>query len=90
MVATEVDHIQPLSRGGGHGWDNLQALCKSCHSKQTARESGFARGKGDQIPGASSPETATEALNTRAQDRHGGASHAMMTACAIRFARRSV
>ena len=53
VVATEVDHIQPLSRGGGHGWDNLQALCKSCHSKKTARESGFVRGKGDQIPGAS-------------------------------------
>ena len=43
-VATEVDHIQPLSRGGGHEWDNLQALCKSCHSKKTARETGFTRG----------------------------------------------
>ena len=44
VVATEVDHIQPLSRGGGHEWENLQALCKSCHSKKTARETGFTRG----------------------------------------------
>jgi 5-methylcytosine-specific restriction protein A len=44
VVATEVDHIQPLSRGGGHEWDNLQALCRSCHSKKTARETGFTRG----------------------------------------------
>ena len=37
-VATEVDHIMPLSQGGTNAWNNLQALCKSCHSIKTARE----------------------------------------------------
>jgi len=36
---TEVDHIEPL-RNGGHPTreHNLQALCKSCHSKKTYDE----------------------------------------------------
>lgn len=36
--ATEVDHIIPRSKGGTDIWENLQALCKSCHSKKTRRE----------------------------------------------------
>ena len=36
--ANEVDHIVPKSRGGEGTWENLQALCKSCHSKKTRRE----------------------------------------------------
>ena len=46
--ATEVDHIIPLSKGGTHSHNNLQSMCKRCHSKKTAREdSGFAnRAKG--------------------------------------------
>ncbi|GAB5501332.1 MAG: HNH endonuclease signature motif containing protein [Pseudohongiellaceae bacterium] len=39
-VATEVDHITPLTRGGTHALSNLQPLCKSCHSKKTVREDG--------------------------------------------------
>lgn len=27
-----MDHIEPLSRGGGHDPDNLAAACKSCNS----------------------------------------------------------
>jgi 5-methylcytosine-specific restriction protein A len=42
--ATEVDHIVPLAAGGENTFSNLQALCKSCHSRKTAREQ--ARGKG--------------------------------------------
>lgn len=38
VVATEVDHIVPLSRGGTNAMDNLQPLCKSCHSRKTALE----------------------------------------------------
>lgn len=38
VVATEVDHIVPLARGGTNAWRNLQPLCKSCHSRKTARE----------------------------------------------------
>ena len=37
--ATEVDHIKPLRDGGARlDQTNLQALCKSCHSRKTARE----------------------------------------------------
>jgi 5-methylcytosine-specific restriction protein A len=37
--ATETDHIKPISQGG-EIWDNdnLQALCKSCHAKKSAKE----------------------------------------------------
>ncbi|HMR01747.1 MAG TPA: HNH endonuclease [Candidatus Competibacter phosphatis] len=37
--ATEVDHITPLANGGTHAEENLQALCKSCHSRKTAAQS---------------------------------------------------
>jgi 5-methylcytosine-specific restriction protein A len=36
--ATEVDHITPKADGGTDDWDNLQSLCKSCHSKKTWKE----------------------------------------------------
>ncbi len=37
-AATEVDHIVPKDAGGDDSFDNLQALCKSCHSSKTLRE----------------------------------------------------
>ena len=38
-AAAEVDHIRPITKGGGRlDWDNLQALCKSCHSRKTLAE----------------------------------------------------
>ncbi len=40
-VATEVDHIVPLKRGGERlDVANLQSLCKPCHSRKTGRERG--------------------------------------------------
>lgn len=36
--AQEIHHIIPLSQGGTHSEDNLMSLCKSCHSKITAKE----------------------------------------------------
>lgn len=33
----EVHHIVPLAAGGTHSEDNLQGLCKSCHSRITLR-----------------------------------------------------
>jgi 5-methylcytosine-specific restriction protein A len=38
VAATEVDHIVSRARGGTDAWDNLQALCKPCHSRKTAQE----------------------------------------------------
>jgi len=40
----EIDHIVPIE-AGGDPWarTNLQALCKSCHSRKTLRESIAAR-----------------------------------------------
>jgi len=37
----EVDHIVALRLGGRSVRENLQALCKRCHSSKTARENGF-------------------------------------------------
>ena len=35
VAATDVDHIKPKRDGGTDDWDNLQALCSSCHSRKT-------------------------------------------------------
>ncbi len=35
-LASEVDHKVPRARGGSEAWENLQALCKPCHSRKTA------------------------------------------------------
>lgn len=40
VAADEVDHIIPLAAGGTHDEDNLRSLCKSCHSRRTARDRG--------------------------------------------------
>ncbi|XCB30978.1 HNH endonuclease [Arcanobacterium hippocoleae] len=34
--AQEVHHILPLEHGGSHDETNLRALCKPCHSRQSA------------------------------------------------------
>lgn len=40
----EVDHIMPLRAGGTNAYENLQTLCKSCHSRKTvAEDGGFGR-----------------------------------------------
>jgi len=38
---TEVHHIIPVASGGTDRDDNLQSLCKSCHSRITAKEHRF-------------------------------------------------
>lgn len=49
QAATDVHHRLAKRDGGSDVWDNLQALCHSCHSKRTAAER--SRGRGDQISG---------------------------------------
>lgn len=41
-TATEVDHIEP---GDDHRATNLQAACRSCHARKSAREGVAARAK---------------------------------------------
>lgn len=40
VAATEVDHIISKAEGGRDELSNLQGLCKSCHSRKTARVDG--------------------------------------------------
>lgn len=35
-LAAEVHHVLPLGYGGSHDTSNLRALCKPCHSRQSA------------------------------------------------------
>jgi 5-methylcytosine-specific restriction endonuclease McrA len=37
-AATQVDHITPVSQGGGHDLANLRAARTSCHGKVTAAQ----------------------------------------------------
>lgn len=38
VPATDVDHIIAKKHGGTDSDDNLEALCKPCHKKKTAKE----------------------------------------------------
>ena len=44
-LAQEVDHIMSIRERPALrlAWSNLRAMCKSCHSRRTARDQGFAR-----------------------------------------------
>ena len=44
VIAVEVDHITPIHKGGTDIADNLQSLCKPCHSRKTNDEALEARG----------------------------------------------
>ena len=52
--ADQVDHIHPLSQGGGGGDDNLGAIHHHpCHAEKTERErlAGIQRKTGRRLPG---------------------------------------
>jgi hypothetical protein len=34
--APELDHVIPMSMGGGHLWDNVQCLCRACNGAKGA------------------------------------------------------
>lgn len=38
--STEVDHLTPLAQGGTNADNNLQGLCKPCHSRKTSLHDG--------------------------------------------------
>lgn len=38
--AVQIDHIHPISMGGGHGLDNLRLLCRSCNLAAGIRQFG--------------------------------------------------
>jgi hypothetical protein len=48
-VGNSVDHIIPKSQGGDDSLENLQTICKACHTVKTAFES--AAGKSVALPG---------------------------------------
>jgi 5-methylcytosine-specific restriction endonuclease McrA len=39
-AGAEVDHIQPLAKGGADVWDNLQTLCHDHHRDKSAMDKG--------------------------------------------------
>lgn len=39
-MASLVDHIKPLRKGGTNDEKNLQSLCTRCHNKKTNEQDG--------------------------------------------------
>lgn len=54
--APELDHIVPLSKGGGHVWANVQCVCRRCNGMKSDTPRGQMRL--DWYPRRSQPETA--------------------------------
>jgi 5-methylcytosine-specific restriction endonuclease McrA len=44
-ITLTLDHILPISKGGGDGIGNCQMLCKSCNSSKNAKFIDFRRTK---------------------------------------------
>lgn len=50
-LATEVDHIKPLAKGGEPADEsNLQSLCRRCHIRKTADDMQYTPGRGRRMP----------------------------------------
>lgn len=43
--ACEVDHIVPRRSGGSSEYENLQALCRVCHSRKSSAEGNAAKAR---------------------------------------------
>ena len=39
-----TDHIKPRALGGSDDWENMRALCSSCHARKTGAEAARMRG----------------------------------------------
>lgn len=55
-AASQVDHIVPVSQGGGHDQANLRGACASCHARVTARQGNAASGNGRRGGGRRDPD----------------------------------
>lgn len=42
-TSPEVDHIVPLSAGGGHVWDNVACACRTCNIRKSSKPLGQLR-----------------------------------------------
>ncbi len=71
VVATEVDHVIPISDGGTDDWDNLQGLCKPCHSKKGAKD-GHRWGRGKKISRAPAKRPVGQAYERDREIGSGG------------------
>lgn len=62
-LATDVDHVIPLSAGGVDDESNYESKCHECHSAKTASEDGgfgHPRHRGIEILGTASPLTVVQ------------------------------
>lgn len=50
-IATQVDHIIPLFKGGQDKDDNKQAICDRCHTRKTILERGGTYTEGCDVSG---------------------------------------
>ena len=55
-MATDLDHVVPLFKGGADDQTNLQGLCPTCHEKKTADDLGYVARKTTGLDGWPVPE----------------------------------
>ena len=51
QIATQVDHVIPLFKGGQDVDDNKQCVCDECHNRKTILERGGTYNAGTRIDG---------------------------------------